>query len=90
MIEERVPDTVAHTESLAASSSSPSCFYHALEAIPGSVACDTLAKSDSARVDAAAAMAVCELRTVGDKVVSIPRECTDWQANAGTTASCVE
>lgn len=78
------------TERLASSSSNPSCFYLALQAIPGSVTCESLATSDSARVDVAAAMAVCELKTAGHGTASVPRECTDWQANEGTTAKCVE
>ncbi|ORY74297.1 hypothetical protein BCR35DRAFT_142258 [Leucosporidium creatinivorum] len=77
-------------DSVTPPSSNPSCFFLALSALPSSAPCEALSRSDSARIEVAASMAICEIKTAGDGEGKMPRECSDWKKGKSKVGSCVE
>lgn len=49
-----------------------------------STSCSSLAESESARSELAAALTVCEIRGVSS--LDVPRECSDWLESAGRSS----
>lgn len=78
------------TDSPLATASNPSCFYLTLSSLPSSSPCETLSRSDTSRIEVAAGMAICELRTAGNGEGRVPRECGDWQDGKSKVGGCVE
>lgn len=81
--------TSSFVATAAASPGDESCLTRSLRSLPADVPCDEIARSDSLRAHAAAAMALCDIRTASE--FRLPKECTDWeQARRGaTTKACV-
>ncbi|KAK4702670.1 hypothetical protein P7C70_g3558, partial [Phenoliferia sp. Uapishka_3] len=72
-------------------SSTSSCFFLSLSAIPSSAPCEALSRTDQARIEVAANWAICEIKTAGTGIGKVPRECDDWQKGGrGGVAVCVE
>ena len=50
--------------------------------------CDQLSESDTKRMELAAVLTVCEIRSV--QSFSVPRECLDWSEQANLIGGCIE